>query len=426
MKRTSEFSPPLLRYIGKLLFCITFVFYNCTSHAQIKIFWELDGDSLVSGQFLGSTNSEPLIFKTDSIERARITQGGNFGIGINAPQQILHVHDNRLLTKNYQIDQNSTTNKGMGGLYAYSAIQLTNNKTGVTDKDGLLLYTNENNGGIHLQEVGKFELKTGNSIITLHPDNRCSFFSSGAADASVFIFSLNNNGLNIRLQQTISNQISYGLNIESNKNSVDLMKGTVLNKTVYKLNGKGEANFGYGIEKLSLGNTQGLGDKYASGYIGFNITKDGNNWNTKGDGANNGAFLIYADIAGALRFVPVATTGGSQNQLTDAFIRDNTKVFITRNGNVGIGTENPGIHKLAVEGVIGARRVRVTEVAFGADFVFCPTYKLKSLSDVEDYVKTHKHLPDVPSESQMKEDGIDLTDMNILLLQNVLIPIRTA
>lgn len=418
MKRASEFSPPLI-YIGKLLICLAFVFYNYTSYAQLTTFWGLWGNSLISGQFLGTTNSEPLKFKTDSIERARITPGGNFGIGLNMPQQILHVHDNRLLTPNSQIDQNSTTTKGIGGLYAYSAIQLTNNKTGVTEKDGLLFYTNENNGGIHLQEQGNFELKAGKSIITLLPDNKCSFFSSGASDASIYIYSLNNNGLNIKLQQTISNQISYGLNIESNKNSVDLMKGTVLNKTVYTLNGKGEAIFGYGTERLSLGNTQGLGDKYATGYIGFNITKEGNNWNTQGDGANNGAFLIYADMAGALRFVPVATTGGSQNQLTDTYIRDNTKVFITRNGNVGIGTENPGLHKLAVDGVIGARRVRVTELAFGADFVFCPTYKLKSLSDVEDYVKTHKHLPDVPSEAQMKEEGIDLTDMNILLLQKI-------
>jgi len=185
MKSTIDLPIPILKYVVKFLICITFVFYNYNSYAQIETFWELDGNSLVSGQFFGSTNSEPLLFKTYSIERVRITQGGNFGIGINAPQQILHVHDNRLLPLNSQIDQNSTTNKSIAGLYAYSAIQLTNNKTGVTDKDGLLFYTNENNGGVQLQEQGNFEIKTGNSIVTLHPDNKFSFFSSGAADASV-------------------------------------------------------------------------------------------------------------------------------------------------------------------------------------------------------------------------------------------------
>ena len=378
--------------------------------------WDIFGNSIQGTEFLGTINNKPLVFKTYTIERARIAEQGNFGIGISTPQHILHVHDNRLITPTIIDITQGSTNKTS---YAYSAFQLTNYKTGITDKDGILFYTNDNNGGIHLQEQGKFELRTGNSIVTLHPDNKCSFFNSGASDASVYIFSLNNNGLNIKLHLTANNQVSYGLNIESNKSASDLMRGSLLNKIVYKLNGKGEAYFGQGVERITLGNTQSLGDKYATGYIGFNITRENNVWKSNHEGANNGAVLIYADIAGGLRIVTVPSTGATQSQKTDTDIRNNTRVTITRDGNVGIGTETPGLHKLAVEGIIGARRVRVTEVGFGADFVFCPSYKLKPLSEVEDFVKEHLHLPDVPSEAQMQSNGLDLTEMNILLLQKI-------
>jgi len=245
------------------------------------------------------------------------------------------------------------------------------------------------------------------------------FFSTGVTDASVNIFSLNNNGLNLKLQQTGNNQFFYGLNIESNKSTIDLMKGTVLNKTVYKINGIGEAYFGFGVERVSLGSTNGLGDKYGTGYVGFNLTREGNKWVSKGDGAHNGAVLIYSDIAGALRFTPVPSTGGNQKIITDSYIGNNTAVIITQSGSLGIGTENPGPHKLAVNGIIGARRVRVTELDLGADFVFYPTYELEKLSEIEAYVKSHQHLPDIPSEAEMKANGIDLTSMNILLLQKI-------
>jgi len=88
------------------------------------------------------------------------------------------------------------------------------------------------------------------------------------------------------------------------------------------------------------------------------------------------------------------------------------------NGNVGIGTSNPGIYKLAVEGVIGAREVKVTTDSW-ADFVFKPNYNLRSLSEVEQFIKTNNHLPEIPSEAEVKENGIGLGEMNAKLLQKV-------
>lgn len=87
-------------------------------------------------------------------------------------------------------------------------------------------------------------------------------------------------------------------------------------------------------------------------------------------------------------------------------------------GSVGIGTNTPGVYKLAVEGTIGARKVKVTQGAW-ADFVFQPGYPLPSLAEVERYIKSYHHLPDIPSEKEVISDGIDLGDMDKKLLQKI-------
>jgi hypothetical protein len=54
-----------------------------------------------------------------------------------------------------------------------------------------------------------------------------------------------------------------------------------------------------------------------------------------------------------------------------------------------------------------------------ADYVFEPGYKLASLSDVEAYTAEHKHLPEVPSATEIEKGGLDLAQMNLVLLKKV-------
>ena len=93
-------------------------------------------------------------------------------------------------------------------------------------------------------------------------------------------------------------------------------------------------------------------------------------------------------------------------------------MMLTDYGNVGIGTRTTGPHKLAVNGSIGAREVKV-ETTVWADFVFYKDYNLPTLKEVEAHIKEKGHLQDIPSAKDVKENGIFLGEMNAKLLQKI-------
>ncbi len=103
-------------------------------------------------------------------------------------------------------------------------------------------------------------------------------------------------------------------------------------------------------------------------------------------------------------------------QLKDAIGNDRMTIHDT--GEVGIGTISTGSHKLAVDGSIGAREIKV-EATGWSDFVFEKGYELKSLEEVEYHIAENGHLPEVPSEKEVTENGINLGEMDAKLLQKI-------
>lgn len=88
------------------------------------------------------------------------------------------------------------------------------------------------------------------------------------------------------------------------------------------------------------------------------------------------------------------------------------------NGNVGIGTLDTKGHKLAVNGTIIAKEIKV-ESSDWADFVFKKGYKLPTIEEVKRHIDEKGALPGVPTEKEIKTNGVNLAETDVLLLQKI-------
>ena len=116
--------------------------------------------------------------------------------------------------------------------------------------------------------------------------------------------------------------------------------------------------------------------------------------------------------AGSVKFYSTGENGRIE------FHNQNLQVMSIRgDNNVYFGNPETATN-LYVNGEITASLVRVNTQEWW-DRVFDEGYRLPSLSEVEAYVKEHKHLPGIPAEADVKANGIDLAQMNAMLLKKV-------
>jgi hypothetical protein len=107
----------------------------------------------------------------------------------------------------------------------------------------------------------------------------------------------------------------------------------------------------------------------------------------------------YGDYLPEHKFVVRGSSKIEGNILTDA--------------NIGIGTSNftdgAETYRLSVKGKVRAEEVKVYNT--WADYVFAKNYDLKPLKEVENYITTNGHLPNVPSAKEITEKGLELGEM---------------
>ena len=149
-----------------------------------------------------------------------------------------------------------------------------------------------------------------------------------------------------------------------------------------------------------------------------------------GIGTTNPNALLDIKHSGGINLYRATDSNGQYrwrvDQNFDMFFTSSNAVDIVKigqdvswfnSGNIGIGTTNPGNWKLAVNGNIRAKEIKV-ETGW-SDFVFFSNYELPTLKEVEKHIKEKGHLKDIPSAKEVAQNGILLGEMNSKLLQKI-------
>lgn len=115
---------------------------------------------------------------------------------------------------------------------------------------------------------------------------------------------------------------------------------------------------------------------------------------------------------------------GNNAQDDDRFVIGNSfdngswqsRMVVTSSGKVGIGTSSPS-NQLDVNGTIRAKEVKI-ETGW-ADYVFQENYQLPTLNEVKQHIAENKRLPGIPAEAEVKENGVNVGEMQVKLLQKI-------
>jgi hypothetical protein len=169
------------------------------------------------------------------------------------------------------------------------------------------------------------------------------------------------------------------------------------------------------------------GDSYLKGKLGIGTTTPSAKLDVNGNvkassfsviGANYNSILssnILQFSRDGFSYIDNEKSNGSIAIRTGG--TDNVDFLVKSNGNIGIGTTNPNGWKLAVNGQIRAKEIKV-ETGW-SDFVFYDDYKLPTLKEVENHIKEKGHLKDIPSAKEVKKNGILLGEMDAKLLRKI-------
>ncbi len=141
----------------------------------------------------------------------------------------------------------------------------------------------------------------------------------------------------------------------------------------------------------------------------------------------NPAFEAYNSTSATVNFLVLnsgKTILGSQSLATNAALLNvNLNSALTGASadnalDVFDQTSNKVNFRVKASGFVYAREVNVQAANF-PDYVFDNDYKLNSLENLENYIKTNKHLPGVPTAIEVEKNGLNLGDLGKIQMEKI-------
>jgi len=229
---------------------------------------------------------------------------------------------------------------------------------------------------------------------------------------------------------TVENSLMVGFNASNNKPSLfvgpSVLPGLPGNVGIGTSTPSDKLVIGEGYEQISFGsamNDMNNGNGWWVGYMGMNATRTRANtwqssvWTISGEAAAGyGGGIIATDAGGKMFIIPISTGANTTVSLTDA------DIYARRVVEIGAIDPNadPAGGMMRVNGKIYCKEIEVKiDPAFWWDDVFAPSYKLRTFEELQAYIALNGHLPDVPSEAEVSENGLSLGEGYGTLLRKI-------
>jgi hypothetical protein len=416
--------------------------------------WSRFGNANIDAtEFIGTTDTSALVFKSNNQEGLRVAGNGNIGVGVNQPSEKLEVNGNLKLSGGLKIGSAAgikyiSGNGTMGGLSFENTIPLIGNiqpdmptcipnwstenynyfngyltvrnqnypsrpalYMGSDGESGVIESTREISGNTHMNlKLNNF---CGNDVLVGNSNsgNLIANYHLGiGTDAPAEKFHLRNGNMLVENSSDAQNPVFFVDNFNKN-----VGVGTAMPRGKFEIK-TSEADI------LTFGAMRTEGSGWSTSYIGFNAYRKTNGvWETSGDLNYHGGAVIFSNTIGDLMFTTINGDGAYGTYTNDAGIKSGTKMTISNDGRVGIGVHPSANYdllnyKLVVDGNIKCKKLRVDLQNWG-DYVFDTNYELMDLNSIENYINLNKHLPGMPSAKEIEQEGADLGE--IVKLQQV-------